>query len=237
MSLLFPQEIILVSIAVGIVSIIIILIFQFRKRDAAADRMSESIYTAERRKGERRAHEIIWDAMKRGRAVVIGAEIEGLKHTAEKRVEARKIAAQHTHDLESLGKEAKALLAAHGERIEKLYEALEEGLASKTAAHLEVAAKRFTELLAAHDARIEDFLKTMEGEARGRVGTFIETELAASRRALKEYQAGRMKMIDDHARDLLERAIGIVLQKKLSLEEHAGLAEQALEEAKKEGWL
>ena len=63
----------------------------------------------------------------------------------------------------------------------------------------------------------------------------LKREFASAKEMVKSYRKQQFDLVDAYVVSLIERTAAIVLQEKLSVKDHARLAERALEEAKSEG--
>jgi hypothetical protein len=86
--------------------------------------------------------------------------------------------------------------------------------------------------------KLDEYLGAMTTEGKSQVARFLEDfkkdTTAAAQKSLEDYKNARMKMIDDNISVVVQRAIELVVSKKLSADTQIDLIYEALEQAKQE---
>ena len=109
----------------------------------------------------------------------------------------------------------------------------------KLHAESEVATKKVSDQLTEETKKkLDEYLNTLTAEGKGQVARFLEDfkkdTTAAAQKSLEDYKTARMKEIDDNITVVVQRAIEIVLAKKLPSDIQIELIYEAIEQAKQE---
>lgn len=96
-----------------------------------------------------------------------------------------------------------------------------------------IAQQRVNQLFDNLEQRLSDFLV----ETSQKTSSSIELELKAARSLIDTYKQEQLKLIDENILAMMEQTLSIVLNKKLSLQDHLDLVYEALERAKVEKFI
>lgn len=96
-----------------------------------------------------------------------------------------------------------------------------------------IAQERVNQLFDSLEQRLSDFLV----ETSQKTSSSIELELKAARGLIDTYKQEQLKLIDENILAMMEQTLSIVLNKKLSLQDHLDLVYEALERAKVEKFI
>lgn len=127
-----------------------------------------------------------------------------------------------------------ASLEKDGAAYEEQYKTLFENMNTTYAAKVEESIQRVENTAVQKLADLTKSWETRMSEAEGILEKQIQQELAGSKQAISEYQAGQLKKIDERVEKVLASVIREVAGKSIPLESHEKLLFEALEEAKRE---
>lgn len=97
----------------------------------------------------------------------------------------------------------------------------------------QVVRAKVNEIFEGFEQNLTDFLtRTQERSVQA-----VDLELRASRQLIDTYKLEQIKLIDENIIAMLEKTLSIVLNKKLTLKDHADLVYEALEKAKVEKFI
>lgn len=222
-----PFEPVSLVLGGGLIAAIILYLreYNFRRKFEAQDRFLEEI----KKKG--------WDTLnasvKKSQAMLGEAEIEGIKITAESKMETQKMEEDFKKSLDSALNESKqaitgaqAQLLAFMQDLQKRSREFEE--ASKTSGE-----QRINQLFDRVENRLSEFLIQTEQKTT----SSIELELKSARELVEAYKNEQLRLIDENIVAMMEQTLSLVLGKKLSLKDQLDLVYEALERAKVEKFI
>ncbi len=119
-------------------------------------------------------------------------------------------------------------------RVEKLYANFLSNLQKNTEGIQEETQKTLKQQAISGIEKIEqnlaDFLNATQQQSIGS----IQLEIQASRQLVETYKRRQLALIDENVVAILERTVGLVLSKRLTIKDHLDLVYEALEKAKTE---
>ncbi len=218
------------NVVLALVAIILLLLYLHehntrRKLESETDQFLQELHE----KGWETLHESI----QKSDDILAEAELEGIKVTAQSRLESKKFETEYSKNLAiALNASKQNITAAQAELI-KFMQDLQKRSAEFEEAQKLSGQQRINQLFDQVENKLSDFLiQTAE-----KTTSSIELELKASRQLIDTYKAEQLKLIDENIIAMMERTMSIVLAKKLSLKEHMDLIYEALEKAKVEKFI
>ena len=95
-----------------------------------------------------------------------------------------------------------------------------------------------TELTEETKKKLDEYLQTLTIEGKASVSKFLEefqkNTVEGVQKSLEDYKTARMKALDDNISIVAQRAIEVILEKKMTKELQVDLIYEALEQAKQE---
>jgi len=85
--------------------------------------------------------------------------------------------------------------------------------------------------------RFEKNLESFLTQAEAKSTQSLESELAAVRQTIETYKKQQLSLVDENIVAMLEKTLGLVLAKKISLKDQLDLVYEALEKAKVEKFI
>lgn len=165
-----------------------ILFLQYRN-SIKIQKLTFPVYDYTVKKAQEKAHKIVWDAMRQARALLVDAELQGLKRRAKRTIEAEHVEEKYEDRLEELMHKTEQLLIRYSAQTEKKYAELGRALTGHMEEHralvdreLHDIAKRLEETKASLDEQI----KNTEGEYK---------ELSESLRSAAEARAKKAEAV------------------------------------------
>ncbi|MBI2595351.1 hypothetical protein HYW46_01290 [Candidatus Daviesbacteria bacterium] len=180
-------------------------------------------------KARSKGFQIIHNAIKKAQVILGEAEIEGIKVSAQTKLESKKI--EERFD---------AQLGIFTDRLDKIQEDYNNYLNS-----LRVSAgtseDKNNEVIRQHINQIFDRLEQSLVESFNQTQQqsihTIEMEIQSARQLIERYKLQQLKLIDENIIALLESTLSLVLAKKLTLKDQLDLVYEALEKAKIEKFI
>lgn len=223
-----PFEPVSLVLGAGLITAVILYLreYNFRKKfEAHNNKFLEEI----KKKG--------WDTLnasvKKSQAILGEAEIEGIKITAESRMERENLKEDFKKSLDTALNESKqaitgaqAQLLAFMQDLQKRSREFEE--ASKSSGE-----QRINQLFDRVENRLSEFLIQTEQKTT----SSIELELKSARELVEAYKNEQLKLINENIIAMMEQTLSLVLGKKLSLKDQLDLVYEALERAKIEKFI
>jgi hypothetical protein len=166
---------------------------------------------------------LLHNAYRRAQEIISQAELSGLRVRAQNKQVTRKLSQGLVTQVdESEKKIEKAFLEASGRADAHFLNYIDK---LQTESH-----KQEEALLSAAQRRLDHFLAKFEDK----VAADTDTELAEIRKTLETYKTTRMAALDENILAIVERTVGLVLAKKLTIADQTDLVYEALEKAKQE---
>ncbi|MCL4398031.1 hypothetical protein M1403_03355 [Patescibacteria group bacterium] len=173
-------------------------------------------------RGER-AMKILGGAYSQAKNILSQAELTGIKMHAETSLENKKIADQFAREM-----------AVSSSRIEQIMFAATDKANSQFVSFLDDLknhSQKEEELVVADSRqRVGAFLDNFEKE----MAEAVKADMDKTQKALADYKTARMAALDESFIAAAQRALEIILSKRINLADQAELVNEALEQAKKE---
>jgi hypothetical protein len=229
----------ILSLAVSVTAFMLFLV-EHRKSKAEIDRESQQALT----QAQNQSNQIIGQAVKKAQAILGQAEAEEIKLVQGSKDLSQKFeqAAQQQFTQTSQGaeqglqKEVQAILTqtqqAHQQYLGYLTQ-LKSQIDQTHQDSLSLVKERVNGLFENFEQNLSNFLS----ETEQKTVYSIELELRATRELINTYKQQQLKLVDDNVVAILERSLGLILSKRLSLQDHADLINEALEKAKLEKFI
>lgn len=220
-------------IIIEITAIIIAVIFyilEHQKDKRFHDHQELSLIEETRQKNAK----ILEDAIKKAQAILSEAEIKSAKVISDSKHSSDKIQEQLEKDLNEFKKTVQQTYATETSKVIADYTSYMNELqqqSQNSQAQIEEATKqKVNEFIETFEQNLSDFLVQTQQKSLAA----IDLELASARSLIDTYKDQQFKIIDENILAMLERTLGLVLAKRLSLKEHMDLIYQSLEKAKAE---
>lgn len=109
----------------------------------------------------------------------------------------------------------------------------------KIHAESEIETKKISDQLTDETKKkLDEYLSTLTADGKAQVSKFLEefekNTVDATNKSLEDYKTSRMKAIDDNVSVVVERALELILAKKMPTDLQTDLIYEALEQAKQE---
>lgn len=244
-----------------IVSMVVLLLLQVRN-SAMVNRIAAPAYEYVHHQAEVESQVIIDEAKQKAEAIIASAEAERAQILASYTEHAAELQASYQahlkHHTEMLTQKMNGAVATHLQSLEGLgsqsIETVEQGrakleqrfnifLESFTATEHQLAtaattaATHMTDKLTAATELISAGLENQDALIKAHFEQHTKDALEALDEELTAYKLSRMRILDTHIMEIVEVVTKRVLLKQLTITEHAELARDALEAAKKESFL
>ena len=185
-------------------------------------------------KAQSKADAIIHRAAQSAHKIVVKAELEGVKELAKDKLQSMRIERQFEEELSNI-------IATILERLEttnqttiehqqEMLAKMEKSMVAYLARSQRLLDNKFTILF---DQASQHIAET-SAVFRKKVETHIDDEIAAAKTEIEQVKNARLKMLDDKFVELIEDAIRVVFEKKLTAGDEVNLIYQSLDEARKE---
>lgn len=175
-------------------------------------------------KATAKADELVHRASQSARKIIVKAELEGIREIARDKIEASKLEAAFERELATL-------MATVLNKIE--------AIGTETNTKQQAYLARSQRLL---DMRFTTFfdqaassLLTTSTNAQAKLEEHVDKEIATAQAEIKAYKNARLKLLDEQFISLVEDAMRVVLEKKLTASDQMDLIYHSLAEAKKDG--
>lgn len=183
---------------------------------------------------QKRASEIIENAIRQAQRIVAGsqAEEENLSSTFKTEMEQIESAYQKAVD-ESFA----ALKSRMEQRIldsENSYSSYLKELESRMASQINQNQNHLETKTNAFFTEAQKLLQNFIKDLQSRTETQVDKEIGTAKKIVADYKRQRMEIIDENIVAILEKALNVVIAKKLTLGDQTELVYEALERAKKE---
>ncbi len=218
------------NVALALVAIILLLLYLHehgtrRKLESETDQFLQELHE--------KGWETLHQSIQKSDDILAEAELEGIKTTAQSRLESKKFETEYSKNLAIALNASKQNIATAQAELIRFMQDLQKRSAEFEEAQKLSGQQRINQLFDQIESKLSDFLiQTAE-----KTTSSIELELKASRQLIDTYKAEQLKLIDENIIAMMERTMSIVLAKKLSLKEHMDLIYEALEKAKVEKFI
>lgn len=186
---------------------------------------------------EQKSWEVLHGAIKKGQEIVGEAEIESIKSQSSMIKEVQDFEKKYESEMGATASAVqKQLLAETAKATEEFKQGLVKQLTQlrEISQGTEETINRETEQMV---AKFGSDLNSKLAEVEAKSLAAADSEVAAAKKVIADYQAKRMEQIDSEAVEVFEQAMKIIISKDLSESVHVELIKEALEEAKKEKFI
>lgn len=223
--------VLLAMVGTGIlVSLVALLVVQLRN-NAAIHHLTFPVYDYTVKEAQQRANEILAKAEELARTVIAEAEHKSVELVRERTRDSEQAMAEYQKVLAALLEAQKQSLGAYVSGAEQALAALPRALSDEVERSKHAMAAQWDALA----KRTEEFQATLGADVKRAVSDELAKEMESVRGALATYRQERMNLIERDIVAILEKATALVLKRELSLKDHADLARESLEAAKREG--
>lgn len=161
------------------------------------------------------------------------AELEGIKVVASSKFNTQRMEEQYGEDLSEIIRQSQAAVNQAYLQVVEFMNNLKKTTQQTQQESEKMTQARVNELFDKLEQRLSDFLI----ESSQKTSTSLELELKATRALIETYKQEQLKLIDENILAMMEQTLAIVLNKKLSLEDHLDLIYESLEKAKVEKFI
>lgn len=189
--------------------------FTLRQR---AEREAEEFLESIKEKGWETLH----DSIEKSQDIIGEAELEGVR-----------INARFNQKLNEIIKMGQTSVTNSYNQLVQYLNSLQKITDQSKQTSEKIAQERVNQLFDSLEQRLSDFLV----ETSQKTSSSIELELKAARGLIDTYKQEQLKLIDENILAMMEQTLSIVLNKKLSLQDHLDLVYEALERAKVEKFI
>ncbi|MBI4136467.1 hypothetical protein HY469_00235 [Candidatus Roizmanbacteria bacterium] len=183
-----------------------------------------------------KSNSIIQSAMKQARALLVNAELTGIKEVARTRYDTKKLEDAYEGHLQELIRRSEKHLEYTTRTIEEHYIEL-----------FKTAEKQITAQIADNQQRIVNELDLVLDEAHTLLMTqtkttsqqmeqHLQAEIQAAKELVEQYRTKRTEGIDRQITELVIETVKRTIDKALNPQEHTDLIIRSLEEAKQDGF-
>lgn len=220
-------------IIIEITAITIALIFyilEHQKDKRFHEHNEQALFEETRQKNAK----ILEDAVKKAQAILSEAEIKAAKVISDSKFSSKKIQEQLEKDLSEFKKTVQQTYSQETTKVIEGFNAYMNDIrkqSQESQTEIEVATKqKVNEFIESFEQNLSDFLVQTQQKSLAA----IDLELASARNLIDTYKQQQFKIIDENILAMLERTLGLVLSKRLSLKEHMDLIYESLDKAKAE---
>ncbi|KKS70691.1 MAG: hypothetical protein UV41_C0016G0008 [Candidatus Daviesbacteria bacterium GW2011_GWA2_42_7] len=186
-----------------------------------------ALFLRERRNLQKLLKDNSFESVRRKNAAILAEALEKAQNVVEKsRLSVDKFENYFQGQFNSQAEKAQQALDKHLETIRSQSERAELLSASYTKEKANGILERF-------EKNLESFLTQAEAKST----QSLESELAAVRQTIETYKKQQLSLVDENIVAMLEKTLGLVLAKKISLKDQLDLVYEALEKAKVEKFI
>lgn len=229
-----PSVLYIIIITALIVAIVLLVVWQIRHHSVMRH-LTYQVYDYTVKKAENRAENIVNSAKNEARSILSSAEEQASKFLEERKRAVEDAQKNFESKLGELMTDSESRYEEAAGIAQKRYSELTEGfrvdLSKKiSATHESVESemkKVYNRLNTVTESLGKEYSEQLEARMRE---VFKKAEATAD-----DYARARQSFVDDRVVELVERASKLSIGRTLSLEEHAEIIKESLEQAKKEG--
>lgn len=177
--------------------------------------------------------ETLHDSFKKSQDILGEAELDSIKTLADTRFYTKKMEQQYDQKLSEIIKQAQESINNSYAQLIQYLVSLQKAAALSQQSSEKIAQERVNQLFDTLEQRLSDFLV----ETSQKTTYSIELELKAARGLIDTYKQEQIRLIDENILAMMEQTLSLVLNKKLSLQDHLDLVYEALERAKVEKFI
>jgi hypothetical protein len=196
----------------------------------------QSDYLSEKETPDSKSANIIRQASKQARDILIRAELSGIKEVARSKHDTSKLEEAFDAHLNELVTRSSQNLEHTSKHVEEHYIKLFSNTEKFIATQIKDNQMRIVNQLDLVTKEAEKTIQTESAAAREMLAKRMEAELDAGKTIIREYKKKQMEFVDREIVDIVSRTIQRTLGKTLSKKDHADLVYKALEQAKQDGF-
>lgn len=225
--------VIVVLEVIAIVIVLILYMIEHRKDKRLHDQREAPLLEELKTKNA----QILHDAIKQSQTIVADTQNQMLKAVSENNLKMREFEEQIKIELSSFEETIKQSMNDEITKTVEEFHAYIAALQSKsqeTENFVETAAKaKVNEFIEKFEQNLSDFLMQTQQKSL----SAIDLELTSARNLIETYKSQQIKIINENILAMLERTLGLVMEKKLTLKDHMDLIYESLEKAKVEKFI
>lgn len=214
--------------------VIVILVVLLRSNKKLRN-LTYPVYDYIVREAQVKADAITAGATESSKSVLKQVESTGQDIIALEKEESEKIRQAYEEKLLELSEQTKRLLDTYAMDAEQHFLSLTKSLEDTISRNLEHNERFMQDKTVQLSEHLASTFTTLEANVKEQIRSGVEQEFAVVKRIVESYRQKRFALVDSHIVSLIEQTSAIVLQKKLSLDDHAEFVFKALEEAKSKG--
>ena len=180
---------------------------------------------------------IIHKATSLANKILANAELKGIGLVAKQKLDSGKIAHDYEHQVQQMEAAFSQKLSDITQMTRSHYDKFNQSLEAALNAHMQqnqqILTQKGTEYVQKADTVLNEFVSSMHAKIEQQ----LDREPTRARAEIADYKMHRIRVIDTHIVELLERTVQIALGKKLDLGSQSDMIYQALQEAKAENAL
>jgi len=223
----------MISVTTEIIQLLLFNTHQSSQEDTQAQKDMDAIVSQTREKSTNILHQ----AMAQANKMIANAELRGIGIVAKKSLETGKV----SHDYEEQIRQMEMSFTQKMEEVtattESSYQTFLKSLEATITTHMQENQKMLDQKGTQLVDKAESTLTAFMAEMHTKIERQLDRELTRAREEIAEYKSHRIRVIDSHIAELLERTIQIAMGKKLELGNQTDIIYKALQEAKQENAL
>lgn len=182
---------------------------------------------------EEKSFETIGSSLSKSRKLLDQAELEGVKVVADTRFHTQRMEEEYEKQITEMLRQAQSTINSSYSQFLKFLDNLKIGAQQTQVEGEKLTQERINRLFDSLESKLSDFLV----ETSQKTSQTLELEFKSARALIETYKQEQLKLIDENVMAMMEQTLAIVLNKKLSLEDHLDLVYEALEKAKVEKFI
>ena len=223
----------MISVVTEIIQLLLVNTRSSDKEEKEQQQQIDEMMVATREKST----SIIHKATSLANKILANAELKGIGLVAKQRLDSGKIAHEYEQQVQQMEAAFSQKLSEITQMTRSHYDSFNQSLEAALTAHMQqnqqILTQKGTQYVQKADAILNEFVTSMHEKIEQQ----LDRELTRARAEIADYKMHRIRVIDDHIVELLERTIQIALGKKLELGSQTDMIYQALQEAKAENAL
>ncbi|MCR4263854.1 MAG: hypothetical protein NUV98_04020 [Candidatus Roizmanbacteria bacterium] len=183
-----------------------------------------------------KSNSIIQSAVKQARALLVNAELSGIKEVVRTRHDTEKLEAAYEEELRELITRSEKHLEHTTSSIEDHYVELFQKAEKQIKLQISDNQQRIINQLDLALAEAHKLLITQTQATHQQIDRQLEEEIRSAKELVDAYKSKRMEAIDRQISELVIETVKRTIDKALTPEEHAHLVIRSLQEAKEDGF-
>lgn len=229
----------IIAVLVIALGILIYIVVRLSKRFR---QLTSPVYDQIVSKAEQEAKEIRRNANEEAQALIDDAQKKANEYVTQRKEKTDQVEQEFRDQLQKMADKAEQALDNYNSEFAKttseILDNVEQKIHDKSDAmanDMEGLVGNVREDLGQHTSSLKDSLTDVKDEHVKQVREMLQEELEKANKAVDEYRAERMQLIDHEMATLVEKTTQLTLQRTLSADDHADIVKAALEDAKEEG--